>query len=582
MLTRLKIKGFRSFSQESYQEINLSQLTVIVGENNAGKSNILKAIKFALDPREDVITREDFSIRRSASRSKKRGYSDKKARQIEIMLYFDDVSILPKKYHNKVRRKGFELKLLVRGQRPGSFTRTYYLDNKDVLKMHFNTNREKSEVYEELLRGITIHIAPTIRDIEYLEIFKEMLPLTGRSEIRKVVDQFAKQIAKKMKPMLRVMRKQINVEDVEFRPRVDMEKILFDTRFDFVVDEGYHVSIKNVGHGYVSKSIIALAIGSKKDKLIGIEEPELHMHPNAIRDLIKDIMNEKKQVLITSHSPVITNFIKPNQIVVVKKDNRYSKVYQLDALFRDEFEDYQNLERQIFLNRQKTELLFAKGLILVEGPYDRIAFEKICEKLRINLIREGLSIIDTGSDYFIPYMVLASLLNIRWVVVADRRAAENPEDSRTGFGTYLKALRKYDYITDEQAHKLVSSIGTGYLDYETHLKAINKHLVKEGGKVIFLKGADLSDEIFDSVRKMQYKHLKLLFQRFRGSRHDTNRQRVLKICEMKIKKKDWDMITALEVIDQRYLDNFTNVIKECYDFLVPEKKTLTYGRTAMV
>lgn len=86
MLKLIEIKGFRSFSQESFQKIEMSPFTVIVGENDTGKSNILKAIQFALDPSTDYITKEDFNIRKSPLRSGKIG--DKKSSQIVIKLHF--------------------------------------------------------------------------------------------------------------------------------------------------------------------------------------------------------------------------------------------------------------------------------------------------------------------------------------------------------------------------------------------------------------------------------------------------------------------------------------------------------------
>lgn len=569
MLTRMRIKGFRSFSQESYQEIKFANVSILVGENNVGKSNILKAIKFALDPNDSNIERENFSIRRSKSRSKRTGYTDKKARQIEICLYLDNVKILPKKYHNKVRKREYELKVVVSGSKVGKFEKKYYLDGKNILNMHFNNKCEKIKVYKELLQNISIHIAPTIRDIDYLEIFKEMLPLTGRSDIKKVVSEFTEKISQKMKPKLSVMRKQLGVEGVDFKPNVDLEKILYDTRFDFIINEGYHVSIKNVGQGYVSKSIIALALRSGRSRLVGIEEPELHMHPNAIRELLREIKEQNKQVIITSHSPTITNFVDPNEIIVVKKVKRYSKVYQLKSLFKEHFNDYVNIERQIFLNKQKTGFLFSKGIIFVEGSYDRIVFEKICEKNNINLVSKGLNIIDVGSDSaFIPYMMLAKTMNLRWVVIADRKAAYNPKNIKTGFGNYLKALRKYDYISNQEAKSLVNSITNNYVDYDHSLDAINKKLVKENGNVIFLKGDDISEEVVFSIRDMPHRDIKLLFQKFQGSRYDRNRKRVLNVCERKIRKKNWNMITAIEVISDSYLINFTKIINKCQNFLL--------------
>jgi len=568
MLKRIKIKGFRSFSQDSFQEVVFSQLSVLVGENNAGKSNILKAIAFALNPDESKIQRDDFSTRRSKSRSKKKGLSDKKARRIEILMYFDSPDILPQKYHKKVHKREFELKMIASGSRSEKFIKQYYLDGKEVCKMFFNSKENKAETLQELLKNFSFYHTPTIRDIDYLEIFKEMLPLEGRSDIRKAIADFGEVISKKIKPKLSAMRKQLGIKGVEFQPKINLEKLLYETRFDFVVDEGYHVPLKNVGQGYISRSIIEMALRSRMHNFIAIEEPELHMHPNAIIDLLANIKKQGKQVLITSHSPVITNYVSPKEIIVIKKVNRYSRIYQLENLFRNEFDDYSNIERQIFLNRQKTELLFARGIIFVEGQYDRIAFSKVCEKATIDLSREGILIVDTGSDYFMPYLMLAVTLNLKWVTIADRSAVFDEGNTDTHIGTYLKGLQKCNFITDEDGKNLVDSIINNYVNYDNALQVINEKLKTKNGKTIFLRGNDLSEELNSVVDAMTYGDVKYLFQRYKGSRYDKNKERVRNICKRKIKNKDWDMIIAFETINNKYLKPFAEILSEAKKFLL--------------
>src|SRR5699024_3264393 len=52
-ISRIKIKNFRNFKNI---DINLSHKQVIIGENNVGKTNLLRAIQLILDPK---LTDED-------------------------------------------------------------------------------------------------------------------------------------------------------------------------------------------------------------------------------------------------------------------------------------------------------------------------------------------------------------------------------------------------------------------------------------------------------------------------------------------------------------------------------------------
>ena len=85
---------------------------------------------------------------------------------------------------------------------------------------------------------------------------------------------------------------------------------------DVIIDDGVATSIRNKGDGI--KSLVTLAI--LKDKrattgasVIAIEEPESHLHSGAIHSLVDVIhrISENNQVIITTHNPL---FVQQNNI----------------------------------------------------------------------------------------------------------------------------------------------------------------------------------------------------------------------------------------------------------------------------
>src|SRR3990172_5311769 len=137
MLNLIEIKGFRSFSQESFQRIELRPFTVIVGENDTGKSNILKAVQFVLDPSTEKIAKEDFNIRKSKSRTGK--IVDKKSSQIAIKLKFSNKNkFLPKEFHrNKYNTRGHEplvITCIALGHDRGTYNKIYKLNDRKIPK----------------------------------------------------------------------------------------------------------------------------------------------------------------------------------------------------------------------------------------------------------------------------------------------------------------------------------------------------------------------------------------------------------------------------------------------------------------
>lgn len=87
------------------------------------------------------------------------------------------------------------------------------------------------------------------------------------------------------------------------------------------------VNIADVGFG-VSQAIPVLValIGAKKGQYVYIEQPELHLHPNAqfkLAPIIVSAINRGVHVIIETHSSII---IRGFQIAVVKKELDYEKV----------------------------------------------------------------------------------------------------------------------------------------------------------------------------------------------------------------------------------------------------------------
>lgn len=149
------------------------------------------------------------------------------------------------------------------------------------------------------------------------------------------------------------------------------------------------------------------------NKLVLIEEPEVHFHPDLQRKFI-DFLNKNKetfghQYLITSHSSVFINKIieaRGKVFYVYSAQNKdkikHSLVSELNAenivqLFRD-------------LSLRGSDLLQANGIIWVEGPSDRIYLEKWIE-LYCDKYKEQLNnyMPQEGKDYQIFYYGGSSL-----------------------------------------------------------------------------------------------------------------------------------------------------------------------------
>ena len=95
--------------------------------------------------------------------------------------------------------------------------------------------------------------------------------------------------------------------------------------------EGRPWTVNEVSDGTVQTLALLLAIFDPRSSSLVIEEPENSVHPWIVRNILKacrEVMN-RKQILITTHSPVVINSVKPDDIWVIWKAEGESKMAPL-------------------------------------------------------------------------------------------------------------------------------------------------------------------------------------------------------------------------------------------------------------
>lgn len=118
-------------------------------------------------------------------------------------------------------------------------------------------------------------------------------------------------------------------------------------------------------------------------RVIGIEEPEAHLHPHLQTHLAKNLGNinknekteEKKdtQIIITSHSTNITTSIDLNSLVVLYKDNGEMKYHYILDGFSNKAADKRHVTYlKKYLDVTNSAMFYARRLILVEGISEQI------------------------------------------------------------------------------------------------------------------------------------------------------------------------------------------------------------------
>ena len=118
------------------------------------------------------------------------------------------------------------------------------------------------------------------------------------------------------------------------------------------------------------------------DRIVIIDEPELHLHPNWQKKLIQILKeetgNKNIQILFVTHSSSFISYNILNNIYRIYKENGFSKCIRISDLLQDDDNDFRkNLSVINATNNEK--IFFSNNVILVEGITDEILFKKIYE-----------------------------------------------------------------------------------------------------------------------------------------------------------------------------------------------------------
>ena len=128
-----------------------------------------------------------------------------------------------------------------------------------------------------------------------------------------------------------------------------------------------------------------------------IEEPEAHIHTHIQKTLFDKLDCGDTQIIYSTHSTHISEVSNVSNINIVAKMKNYAEVFQPSTGLAPERIN----ELQRYLDAVRSNLLFAKGVILVEGDAEEILIPLMAKKvLGVSLDELGISLINIRSTGF--------------------------------------------------------------------------------------------------------------------------------------------------------------------------------------
>lgn len=149
-----------------------------------------------------------------------------------------------------------------------------------------------------------------------------------------------------------------------------------------------------------------VAEGKTAGQLLLVEEPEAHLHPQLQRVLLSALQRKNVQVFISTHSTHITSGVPlGSQIILTSAGGPVTSCVKASSIAALEERDVADLER--YLDATRSSLLFARKVMLVEGPAEQFVIPRLVKSVMdIDLEEEGIAVVPIFGTHFKAYAAL--------------------------------------------------------------------------------------------------------------------------------------------------------------------------------
>lgn len=504
-IKRVRIANWRSIKS---LDIGVTDLTILIGQNNHGKSNILSALLFFFGESKH----QDLDFNRGSQ-------------ELSVEITFDRLDDADKTTFKKYLNADGEITVRKTAYLGGSFDYRGYIQNPEdewlqEARASSYTRREVAEVLpfhpflpasgrlsrqdildaqvkfteankaqirfsrqleetnflglKSVAKGIfgDVYFIPAIKDASdefsskeasafgklYSKVIDRMS--VGNADWRDTKDKLISLFSSLNRTdsegrdnvnrpqELRAFEEALSQELLSWGAEIDVEvtppKIdeVFRANTQVWINDGVRTDIRRKGHGLQRALTFALIkvisdwsklereeeakSGSRtasSSTFFILEEPELYLHPQAQRALLDSLVGLSEsgcQVLLCTHASALIDVERYKSICIVRKqdDAVGTEVCQChDELFTGD--SHKDFNLSYWINPDRSELFFARRVILVEGATDKTTIPLIAKK--IGVFRYDYTVVDCGSKTAIPlYVRLLNRFAIPYVVVYDR------------------------------------------------------------------------------------------------------------------------------------------------------------------
>lgn len=500
----ITIKHFRNFKDVT---VNLDNKNIFFGMNDVGKTNFLYALRYVFDRevRKNELLDSDF-------------YQKNTAEPIEIIVAID-ISDVADDDSQKLRAR-------IKGNISSADSIVY-------IKLYAEYNPSELIAVPEMFWGGDLNnlgemkAKSTYFELDYvfnpiyIDAYVDLNTLFRKNSNQLIVsqDETDEDTISEIEGKIRDLNEKIGSlsgvktfenkvtpeykkfknEDIEVSVKSEIAiKGLYSNIVPYIKKNGEDLLYPTAGEGrkkLLVYSIYDLLAGTdqnaKKINIFLIEEPENHLHRSMQMAISRVLFGEDnyKYLFVTTHSPLILTEMDNVNLVRVFNEGRLDT----RGVFYTVPDEYR--QKKKMLNRGLSEAIFAKKVLLVEGPSENVLFTKVLSEIKPDYEVDGVFILPVNGISFRAYKEILEALDIKTIIKTDNdlRKTNTP-------GQYIvlgfSRVNKYVTKTKLPEERIVAD-GSGDINakrklYDHNKECLNQIREEEG---IFLSHCGLEEDL---------------------------------------------------------------------------------------
>lgn len=538
-INKISINNYKSI--EILKDLELSDFSIFVGQNNHGKTNLfealdwffsgkgdLKEISYLGDTKKEVKVELNFTGLKESIKNVK--HEKHKKGLLEAFGEGNEITIR----RTSTFKEGKELQLFNPKKKnwenmlgPSSIWTQIlpsleYISTKKYLEDIAKYG--KTTPIGDMMAGVIETILDTNKDYsEFKEKFTTLFgdpEATQKTQIREELDKLGENVAvylrKQFPDSIRVIFK-VDQPDI-----ADLLK-----KFSGEIDDGFKCDWTSKGDGMQRALMLSIIQAYKdyrkqnllqnKDFLFLIDEAELHLHPTAQRSLksaLSDISETGDQVMINTHSSVfVVDSLNNQRIFKVFKNTKATEISEIG-----------NQEKAYviydLLGGSPADLLLPNNFLIVEGRSEQIFLRTVID--RFYKSKPKIQIVYAESDIkrqertmeginktLVPLYTSSPIYKNKLVIMCDKPAPKSKkEKDMNDFKKVYKNIVKNKQLVVLSKENIEELYPDGWRKTKQDVKALDK--VDKGKTILAENCAENIDKmIFEAEMKEVFDTLKM-------------------------------------------------------------------------